>query len=258
MGVAGRENSRSSPQDERRLSEMPGLETTLQIMKRNLPKKSTATQRKRVLIVDDHPFMRGGLARSINSDAGLCVCGEEESAEQALLAVEKLHPDIVVTDISLPGKSGLELIKDLASGHPSLPVLALSMHDESIYAERCLRAGARGYVMKSEDSENLLEAIRHVLGGGTYTSEETTARIVEAFSGRRDSQTQTPLGKLTDREFELFQLIGHGFSTHEIAERMQISAKTVETHRLNIKTKLKIASAVKLTAFAGRWVGSEK
>ncbi len=227
-------------------------------MKQNLSKKSAATQRKCVLIVDDHPFMREGLTKLINSEPGLCVCGEAESAEKAISAVEKLRPDIVVTDITLPGKSGIELIKDLASLRPGLPVLVLSMHDEAIYAERCLRAGARGYLMKSEGSDKLLKAIRHVFEGGTYTSEKTTARIVEAFSGRRDLQTQTPLSKLTDREFELFQLIGQGLCTREIAERLHISAKTVETHRLHIKTKLKIASAVELTAFAGRWVESER
>lgn len=228
-------------------------------MKRKLPSKKNeaiASEPHRVLIVDDHPFMRLGFAASIGREPGLCVCGEAASAEEAVTAVEKLHPDVVVADLNLPGRSGLELIKDLVSLRPELPVIVLSMHDEEIYAERCLRAGGRGYVMKSEGPEKLVAVIRMVLAGGTYVSAKTSANIVEAFSGRRDARKHTPVSQLTDREFEVFQLIGKGLSTDETAAQMHISAKTVETHRMHIKTKLGLRTAAELIAHAARWVSS--
>ena len=219
-------------------------------------KTSAAPVAKRVLIVDDHPLLRLGLTEALGREPGLCVCGAVATAEEALTAVEKLHPDVVVADLNLPGKSGLELIKDLASLHPGLPVIVLSMHDEDLYAERCLRAGARGYVMKNEGPEKLADAVCHVLAGGVRVSARTSARILDAFSGRRDREKQTPMGQLTDREFEIFERIGRGFSTQEIADRLHISPKTVETHRMHLKSKLEVATAAELTAYAGRWVAA--
>ena len=209
-----------------------------------------------VLIVDDHPFLRMGLADALAREPGLCVCGAVPSAEDALANMGKLRPDVVVTDLNLPGKSGLELIKDLAVLYPSLPIVVLSMHDEEIYAERCLRAGARAYVMKSEGPEKLAIAIRKVLAAGIHVSAATSARVLKAFSGRREKETETPLGQLTDRELDVFRWIGRGLSTREIAARLNISAKTIETHRMHIKAKLSIATAAELISYASRWTAA--
>ena len=227
-------------------------------MKQKLPpKKDAAPVEKRVLIVDDHPFLRMGLTESLAREPGLCVCGAFGTAEEALTAIEKLLPDVVVADLNLPGKSGLELIKDLAVLHPGLPVIVLSMHDEEIYAERCLRAGGRGYLMKSDGPEKLAGAIRHVLAGGVHVSAKTSARIVEIFSSRRGREEKSPLAQLTDREFELFQWMGRGLTTQAIAGRLHISEKTVETHRMHLKRKLKIGTATELVAYAARWVAAK-
>ena len=217
--------------------------------------KIAPSESSRVFIVDDHPFLRLGLSEALGREPGLSVCGTAGSAEEALTAIDKLRPDIVVADLNLPGKSGLELIKDVAALCPGLPVIVLSMHDEDVYAERCLRAGGRGYVMKSEGPEKLAAAIRHVLAGGTHVSAKTSARIVEIFSGR-GGQDKSPLGQLTDRELEVFQWIGRGSTTHDIAERLHISAKTVETHRMHLKTKLGIGTAAELIAHAARWMAA--
>ncbi len=219
-------------------------------------KKATAPANRRVLIVDDHPLVRLGLAETLAHEPGLGVCGALGTAEEALTAVEKLRPDVVVTDLNLPGKSGLELVKDLATLRPGLPVIVLSMHEEDLYAERCLRAGARGYVMKSEGPDQLADAIRAVLAGGIHVSARTSARILEAVTGRRDPAQHTPVGSLTDRELEIYQWIGHGLSTQEIADRLHISAKTIETHRMHLKTKLGLATAAELVAHAARWMAA--
>ena len=227
-------------------------------MKRKLPVKITVDPpAKRVLIVDDHPFLRMGLTESLAREPGLSVCGAFGTAEEALLAIETMVPDVILADLNLPGKSGLELIKDLAALRPGLPVIVLSMHDEEIYAERCLRAGGRGYLMKSDGPEKLAGAIRHVLAGGVHVSAKTSARIVELFSGRGGREEKSPLGRLTDREFEVFQWMGRGLTTQEIAGRLHISEKTVETHRMHIKTKLGIGTATELVAYAARWVAAE-
>src|SRR6266511_3069279 len=173
-------------------------------------KSSAARNKKRILIVDDHPMMRQGLAQLIGAEADLTVCGESENAGQALDAIRAVDPDLVLADISLPDKSGLELIKDFQSVRPGLPVLVISMHDESLYAERVLRAGGHGYIMKNEGGDKLLTAIRQVLAGKTYVSDSVSSRIVDAFAGRRKDTGDSTLGRLTDREFEVFQLIGQG------------------------------------------------
>ena len=226
-------------------------------MKQELPEKNNPEPAdKRVLIVDDHPFLRMGLTESLAREPGLRVCGAFGSAEEALTAVEKLVPDVIVADLNLPGKSGLELIKDLTTLRPGLPVIVLSMHDEEMYAERCLRAGGRGYMMKSDGPEKLAAAIRHVLAGGIHASPQISARILANFSGHKDSQTESPVSRFTDRELEVFECLGTGLSTRNIAKRLHVSAKTVETHRMHIKTKLGITAASELIAYAARWVAA--
>lgn len=213
--------------------------------------------KKKILIVDDHPMMRQGLVQLIGVEKDLCVCGESENAEGALDSVQSLKPDLVLADISLPGKNGLELIKDFQTLQPGLPVLVISMHDESLYAERVLRAGGRGYIMKQEGGKKLMQAIRRVLDGKIYVSEKMSADILETFSGRRAGTESSPVENLTDREFEVFQLIGQGQGTRDIAEKLHLSVKTVDVHRTNIKTKLKLKSASELIRFAVRWIESQ-
>jgi len=222
-----------------------------------MKKKSAAKKPKRIFIVDDHPMMRQGLAQLIGAELDLSVCGEAENGERALDNLSSLKPDLVLADISLPGKNGLELIKDFQTLQPSLPVLVISMHDESLYAERVLRAGGRGYIMKQEGGKKLMQAIRQVLDGKIYVSEKMSADILEIFSGRRAGAESSPVEKLTDREFEVFQLIGQGKGTRNIAEKLHLSVKTVEVHRANIKAKLKLKSAPELIRSAVRWSESQ-
>ena len=219
--------------------------------------KERGPARKRILVVDDHPILREGLLQSINRESDLMVCGEAENAHQALVAISKLKPDLVLVDIGLPGKSGFELVKDIRTVHPDVPVLVLSMHDESLYAERVLRAGARGYIMKHERPGKLIEAIRTVLSGKAYVSEKMASRILDVFSGRRPKGSSVPLERLTDREFEILELIGRGKSSREVAKALHLSVKTVDTHRTHLKGKLKLKSALKLTHYAVCWVGSQ-
>jgi DNA-binding NarL/FixJ family response regulator len=213
--------------------------------------------KKRVLLVDDHPMMRQGLAQVINQQDDLMVCCEAGDANEAMQRITSSKPDLAVVDISLEGKSGLELIKDIQVLHPEVPVLVMSMHDESLYAERVLRAGARGYVMKKAGGEAVLQAIRQVLSGRVYVSEKMSERILEIYSGARTAKHQSPIELLTDREFEVFKLIGEGCITREIAERLHISPKTVDVYRQNLKQKLKLPSATSLIQHAVRWVETQ-
>lgn len=213
--------------------------------------------RTRVLIIDDHPIMRQGLAQLIGLEPDLTVCCEAENAQQAMATLETTVPDLVLLDISLPDKNGLELIKDIQALHPGLAVLVISMHDESLYAERVLRAGGRGYIMKQEGGKKLMQAIRQVLSGQIYVSEKMSVKILEIFSGRRARTGSSPIELLTDREFEVFQLIGQGRGTREIAQQLHLSPKTVEVHRANIKEKTKIKTATELIRFAVRWVETQ-
>ena len=216
-------------------------------------KQNPAVKKKQIFIVDDHPMMREGLAQLIAHEPDLAVCGEAGNSREALDLIGKLKPDLVLADISLPDKSGLELIKDLQALHPKLLALVISMHDESLHAERVLRAGGRGYIMKQEGGNKIVQAIRQVLSGKIYVSEKMSARILETFTGH--SQTgRSQMEKLTDREFEIFQLIGEGKGTRDIAKQLRLSIKTVESHRANIKEKLQIKDAMELVRQAVRWV----
>jgi DNA-binding NarL/FixJ family response regulator len=220
-----------------------------------MPKKTAA--KHRILIVDDHPMMRQGLVQLIENEPDLASWGEADTAAQALALMSARKPDLVLVDISLPDKNGLELIKDIQALHPGLPVLVFSMHDEALYAERVLRAGGRGYIMKQEGGKKLMDAVRHVLRGQIYVSEKMSAKILEVFSGRRTDAFDSPLEKLSDREFEVFQLIGQGKGTRDIAEHLHLSVKTVEVHRANMKRKLDLKTGTDLVRYAIRWLDAQ-
>jgi DNA-binding NarL/FixJ family response regulator len=220
--------------------------------------KVATCERKKVLLVDDHPMMRSGLAQVINQQPDLVMCCEAGDATEAMQHIDASKPDLAVVDISLEGgKSGLELIKDLQALHPDVPVLVMSMHDESLYVERALRAGARGYVMKKKGGEVVLQAIRQVLSGKIYVSEKMSAQILDHLSRSRSAKHQSPIEMLTDREFEVFELIGEGCASHEVAKRLHISPKTVDVYRQNLKAKFKLPSATSLIQHAVRWVETQ-
>jgi DNA-binding NarL/FixJ family response regulator len=225
---------------------------------RKIPAAQAATPaRRRILIVDDHPFMRAGLAQLIERQPDLLVCGEAGHPAESLQWLATHAADLVLTDMTMPGRSGLDFLKDLQALHPGLPILVVSMHDELVYAERVLRAGARGYIMKEAGGENLLGAIRQVLAGQVYVSPGMSAQLLDSFSGRKTRQSESPFGKLTDREFEVFQLIGRGRSTREIAQQLGLSTKTVDVHRANLKAKLDLQDTTALVRHAVRWVETE-
>jgi DNA-binding NarL/FixJ family response regulator len=221
-------------------------------------KGSQKSRKTRVLIVDDHPITRSGLAYLINHQPDMAVCCEAQDAAQALEAVVINKPDLVLTDFTLPDKNGLELIKDIKAVEPRLPILVISMHEESLYAERVLRAGARGYITKEEGGERLMRAIRHVLSGAIYASDKMSARILEIFSGGLIGRERSPIEELSDREFEIFESLGDGHSTQQIANRLRLSGKTVDAHRAKIKKKLKLRTANELISFAARWTASTR
>jgi DNA-binding NarL/FixJ family response regulator len=214
--------------------------------------------RAKILIVDDHPMMRDGLAQLIGNQADMEVCGHAGDAHEALEKVRLLNPTLVLADITLPGRDGLELIKDIQALEAGVAVLVISMHDESLYAERVLRAGGRGYVMKQEGGKRIMEAIRHVASGQIFVSEKMSAKILEIFSGHRPGGGHAPVETLTDREFQVFQCIGRGLGTKETAGELHVSPKTIEVHRVNIKAKLQVKSIAELIRYAVRWVESEK
>lgn len=216
---------------------------------------NTAERRNKVLLVEDHPLFRERLGQLINRDLGMVVCGETDNIEEALELVRTCSPDIAIVDISLRGSSGLELIKNLKAQRLSLPVLVLSMHDEDLYAERVLRAGARGYVTKNEASTVVITAIRTVLAGEVYVSKSVTARILERVSGGRADEGLVPgIAALADRELEVFQLIGRGRTVKEIADLLHLGESTVDTYRARIKEKLGLRSAAEVCLRAGQWV----
>jgi DNA-binding NarL/FixJ family response regulator len=214
-----------------------------------------ATHLYRILIVDDHPMMREGLGTLISRERDLIVCGEAETAGEALDAVTKLKPDLVLVDVTLPGPSGIELIKDICALQQDMLILVISMHDESLYAERVLRAGARGYIMKQESGPVMMQAIRRVLAKRIYLSDKMSALILENVVGKRTEAS--PIKRLSDREWEVFQLIGRGRSTVQIAAALHLSPKTVEAHRAHVKEKLDLKTMTELVSFASRWVETQ-
>ncbi len=207
----------------------------------------------RIFLVDDHPLVREWLTNLIHQQPDLSVCGEAESAPQALDAVAKLKPDIAIVDISLKSGSGIELIKNIRAVAREVAVIVLSMHDETLYAERALRAGARGYIMKRETAKKVIAAIRQVLDGKLYLSERITASFAEKFVGGVSPSATPSVGQLSDRELEVFQLLGQGYETRQIAASLNISMKTVQAFCARIKEKLKLSSATELLREAVRW-----
>ena len=210
-------------------------------------------KKSRILLVDDHPLLLDGMTQLINEQPDLQVCGEAGDRASALAMLDNVQPDLAVVDLSLKDQSGLELIKDFKVRAPGLLILVLSLHDEQLYAERALRAGARGYIMKREAAPKVLEAIRHILGGGVYASEKIVAGILNKVTGRPFTSTPSALAALSDRELDVMLLVGKGYGTQQIANQLHISGKTVETHRANIKLKLKLNSGSELLQTAIRW-----
>jgi len=206
----------------------------------------------KIILVDDHPVLREGLAKLINHEAGLSICGQYEDAARAFAAIPTLQPDLAIIDLSLKGSSGLELIKNSRASYPKLIILVLSMYDESLYAERSLRAGAAGYIMKQEASEKILSAIRQVLQGGIYLSEKMSSKLMHQLVGGKSQEAGSSMERLSDRELEIFGLIGQGMGTRKIAEQLHLSVKTVESHRSHIKEKLNLKDANELVHTAIR------
>ncbi|PYK95082.1 MAG: DNA-binding response regulator [Verrucomicrobia bacterium] len=209
---------------------------------------------KRIVIVDDHPLFRKGLEQLINSNDGLAVCGEAGSAAEAIDVIRRITPDLVIVDVSLPGANGIELIKNIRSEFSKLPILVLSMHDESLYALRSLRAGAQGYVMKQEALANVLTAIQQVFDGRPYLSAAMSAKLIVSYAEAPDNGKAAPTDNLSDRELEILELIGKGHEVREIAKELHLSPKTVETHRAHIKEKLNLKNARQVTRFAVQWM----
>ncbi len=208
----------------------------------------------KIYLVDDHPIVRKGISQVIDQEDDLEVCGTADNADDTLRDVERLGPDLVIVDISLEGISGIDIIKGLKSRYPSLATMVLSMHDESIYAERALRAGARGYIMKKEASEKIVGAIRQVLDGKIYLSGEMASRLIEKFASTDQIENGSPIDLLTNRELEIFRMIGCGYKPRDIARELNLSIKTVETYRDHIKKKLNLSTAAELTRYAVEWV----
>jgi len=211
----------------------------------------------KIAIVDDHPIVRQGLGQLIACQDDMTVCGEAEDIASALEMIQQTSPDLLVLDIALPDGSGVDLIEQLKVSTPHLPILVLSMHDESFYAERVLRAGARGYITKSQASESVIEAIRKIIGGQLYLSEKTASRMLARLVGTPSTDSRRPIDRLTNRELQIYEFIGVGMATRLIAKKLHISAKTVESHRENIKRKLNVASASELLQHAIKWVQTE-
>jgi DNA-binding NarL/FixJ family response regulator len=231
----------------------------------NMPVKSDnhasqnqAVTKKRILVVDDHPVVRQGLALLINREPDLVVCGEAEEAMGAMHILASARPDILIVDISLSGPDGLDLLKSIRTTHPTLPVLILSMHDESIYAERALRAGANGYIMKQEATEKVLVAVRRILSGEIYVSDRIAGKMLKHYITGSGTLRSSSIADLSDRELEVFRLIGEGHGTRQIAEELHLSIKTVESYQAHIKEKLSLRSSRELMQHAIQWNMNEK
>lgn len=218
---------------------------------------ATMLSQSRILIVDDHALVRHGLTQLISHEPDLDVCGDAEDASQALLAVEQTAPDLVIVDISLKESNGIDLIKRLRAHHPHIKILVSSMHDESLYAERALHAGALGYITKQQATDTVIDAIRQVLKGEVYLSPAMTSQLLHRLGGHGRDFEENAVARLSDRELEVFEMIGHGLATRQIAERLHLSIKTIETHREHIKEKLNLANGAELARHAVRWVLEE-
>src|SRR5436305_13859198 len=220
------------------------------------PTKPFSPNVKSIVIVDDHPLFRKGLQELIQSDGAFAVSGEAGDAAEAIGVVRKLNPDLMIVDLSLPGANCIELIKNIRAEFPKLPILVLSMHDESLYALRALRAGAEGYVMKHEAMANVIQAIREVFNGRPYLSPAMAAQVITRYAQRLPEGETDPVNRLSDRELEILELIGKGNEVRQIAKLLHLSPKTVETHRAHIKEKLNLASAHQVGRFAVQWVSA--
>jgi DNA-binding NarL/FixJ family response regulator len=214
-----------------------------------------ASKRHGIVVVDDHPIVRQGLAGLVNHEPDLHIIGEASDAAQAMTAVRTLKPELVIIDISLEGTDGLELTKSLKAQYPQLPILIMSMHDEAIYAERALRAGANGYIMKQAVADKIVVAARHILAGHIYLSEQAHQTILQGVAGRKTQAEDSPLSRLSDRELEVLRLIGKGEGTRQIAQALHLSVKTIETYRAHLKDKLGLETATQLVRYAAQWAG---
>lgn len=212
-----------------------------------------STRLRSVFIIDDHPIVRKGLAQLLDQEPDLVVCGEAADVREARVGLERTRPDVVILDLSLRDSDGLELIKEIRAKHGQLPVLVLSMHDETIYAERLLSAGANGYIMKQAGGDQLVVALRRVLAGGVYVSDRIGASMIERFAVARRKHAIDPIERLSNREVQVLNLIGRGKSTREIAKDLSLSIKTIESHRQRIKKKLSLDSSPRLVQFAVNW-----
>ena len=209
---------------------------------------------KRIVVVDDHPLFRKGLEQLIHSDGAFAVCGEAGDAAEAMDAIRQIAPDLAIVDLSLPGANGIELIKNIRAEFPKLPILVLSMHDESLYAVRALRAGANGYVMKHEAMANVVQAINEVFSSRPYLSPAMAAQIITKFAHGTTTGEADATDRLSDRELEILEAIGKGKDVHQIAKLLHLSPKTVETHRAHIKEKLQLKNAREVARFAVQWI----
>lgn len=224
-----------------------------------MPEKSTAakTAKSKILVVDDHPVFREGLVRVLNQEKDMQVVGEAANAEVALQSVAALHPQMAIIDISLESSNGIELARTLRTRLPAIRILILSLHNEMLYAERALRAGANGYVMKKESSEQLVEAVRTVLEGHTHVSNPLREMMFKKLSNPVELRASSPLELLSDREFEVFQFIGKGYGTRQIADELHLSMKTVESHREHIRKKMRLENSFELVQYAISWTQAE-
>ena len=218
----------------------------------------TLSKTYKVLVIDDHPVFRKGIVALLGEEENLTICGEAEDAMKALGAMRKFEPDIAVVDISMPGTNGIELTKSMLSERPDLKILVLSMHDETLYALRALRAGAKAYVMKAEAMDYVSEAIKKIIAGGIYVSPRFSERLVFRAVQSMDSGLGSPVDRLSDREMEVLHLLGKGFGTREIAAELHLSIKTIETHRMHIKDKLDFKDASEMVRFAIDWVSQQE
>lgn len=211
----------------------------------------------RIYIVDDHPLVRHGLSQIVANEADMEICGEAEDSPAAIRGVGEANPDAIIVDISLKGANGLELIKNLKAIHEDIPILVFSMHDETIYAQRALRAGAKAYVMKKESPSKVVDAIRKIIQGEIYVSPSVADQVLHQIVNGPGNVSTSPVDRLTDRELEVVQLIGRGLSSREVAESLHLSVKTIESHRAHVKEKLGLRNATELVQFSVQWVDQQ-